>query len=52
MPSDFVSVDEGLFCDMETKTLYPLCGADVKVSCFDLEAEKMQLRRRDGPKIA
>lgn len=49
--SDFVSVDEGLFCDMETKTLHPLCSADNRIGCFDLEADKMQLRRRDGVKM-
>lgn len=46
-----MSVDEGLFCDMETKTLHPLCGEDKKTGCFDLEAGKMQLRRRDGVKM-
>jgi hypothetical protein len=45
--SDFASVDEGLFCDMDTKTLYPLCSATHKTDCFDLEADEMQMRKRD-----
>lgn len=44
--SDFVSVDEDLFCDMDTKTLYPLCSQKVTTGCFDVDAEKLQLRKR------
>lgn len=49
--SDFVSVNEGLFCDMETKTLHPLCSTDKSVECFDLHADKLQLHRRGGAKL-
>lgn len=49
--SDFLSVDEGLFCDMDTKTLYPLCTSNNTLGCFDLEADKLQLRRRGGAKL-
>ncbi len=38
---DFVSLAEGLFCDMSTldnrKQLYPLCSATVTTTCFDLD---------------
>ena len=49
--SDFVSTNEGLFCDMDTKTLYPLCSKKKTVGCFDLHADKLQLRRRGGAKL-
>ncbi|KAI5357535.1 hypothetical protein Slin15195_G038960 [Septoria linicola] len=49
--SDFVSVDEGVFCDMSTKTLHPLCSAKKTVGCFDLDADKLQLHRRGGAKL-
>jgi hypothetical protein len=42
--SDFASTDEGLFCDMDTKILYPLCSDTVTDSCFDLDAENPYLR--------
>ncbi|KAF1984884.1 hypothetical protein K402DRAFT_455480 [Aulographum hederae CBS 113979] len=32
---DFYSVREGLFCDMVTKTLYPVCKGKGDVECFD-----------------
>lgn len=47
--SDFASTNEGLFCDMETKILYPLCGGEIQAGCFDLQADELQLRKRDGP---
>ncbi|KAH6678616.1 hypothetical protein B0J14DRAFT_688722 [Halenospora varia] len=35
---DFVSVHEGVFCDMCERKTYPLCGGEgVNGSCFDLE---------------
>lgn len=49
--SDFVSIDEGLFCDMETKALYPLCSSEVKSQCFDLEHERLQMIKRSKPGI-
>lgn len=33
---DFVSVSEGLFCDMAGKVLWPLCSEEVTAACFDL----------------
>lgn len=43
--SDFASIDEGLFCDMDTKVLYPLCNDKIVEHCFDLEAEQPHLRQ-------
>lgn len=34
---DSVSTAEGLFCDMETREVLPLCGNGVDVECFELE---------------
>lgn len=39
---DFVSLVEGLYCDMSTKTLAPLCGEGVEDDCFDVEAKEMR----------
>lgn len=44
--SDFASTNEGLFCDMSTKTLHPLCSNTTTSDCFDLKAEAMQLTKR------
>lgn len=33
----FTNPEEGLHCDMETKTLYPLCAEGVTETCFDNE---------------
>ncbi|CAG8956820.1 hypothetical protein HYFRA_00011209 [Hymenoscyphus fraxineus] len=38
---DFVSIPEGLFCDMSEKELWPLCGKNKKSSCFDLATSSM-----------
>jgi hypothetical protein len=46
--SDFASTDEGLFCDMNTKILYPICSDSVTDSCFDLAAENPYLREAGG----
>lgn len=35
LSSDFVSFKEGVYCDMETKTAWPLCKGHVKDGCFD-----------------
>ncbi|KAK5630492.1 hypothetical protein RRF57_006207 [Xylaria bambusicola] len=40
---DTVSTVENLFCDMETKTLYPVCAGTATTSCFDLENESLIL---------
>jgi hypothetical protein len=39
---DFVSMEEGLFCDMETATLWPLCDATQTIDCFNLETQLVQ----------
>ena len=31
---DFVNVDEGLFCRMSDKTLFPICGTGVEDGCW------------------
>ncbi|KAK5079553.1 hypothetical protein LTR70_008119 [Exophiala xenobiotica] len=33
---DFVSLGEGLFCDMARKVLWPVCSEEVTAACFDL----------------
>ena len=38
---DFVSVAEGIFCDMSTKTAWPLCDAGTVRDCFDLNTKQM-----------
>jgi hypothetical protein len=38
---DFVSLVEGLFCDMETRHTWQLCSATVTHSCFDLKTHSM-----------
>jgi hypothetical protein len=49
---DFVSLVEGIFCDMNTKKTYPLCTNTTQVACFDAGADKMRLgagnSRRDA----
>ncbi|KAF2195023.1 hypothetical protein K469DRAFT_743711 [Zopfia rhizophila CBS 207.26] len=32
---DFVSLDEGIFCDMTTRTTWPLCGNYIHFNCYD-----------------
>ena len=40
---DEVSLTERMFCDMDTKTLYPLCDDQAKNNCFDLDAKTLVL---------
>ncbi|KAI0410605.1 hypothetical protein F5X98DRAFT_368690 [Xylaria grammica] len=41
---DTVSLDERLFCDMETKSLFPLCeDGGFNTFCFDLENKRLVL---------
>lgn len=40
---DEVSLTERMFCDMDTKTLYPLCDDQTGINCFDLDAETLVL---------
>ncbi|KAI9157914.1 Ankyrin-3 [Paramyrothecium foliicola] len=46
---DTASIVEGLFCDMETKTLYPFCGEKTKETCFDVDSKSLLLA--NGSKI-
>ena len=39
---DFVSLTEGKFCDMETKTLWPVCKDKVDDDCFDNDTHIMR----------
>lgn len=39
--SDFVSFHEGVFCDMETKTPWPLCSDSVKDDCYRWETHTL-----------
>ncbi|KAM5445194.1 hypothetical protein MaudCBS49596_007783 [Microsporum audouinii] len=47
MGPDFVHIDEGLFCDMGTKVLYPFCGEDGGTQCFDMKTHTIST----GPKM-
>lgn len=38
---DFVSVAESIFCDMSTKTAWPLCDASTVRDCFNLNTKQM-----------
>ncbi|OJJ52389.1 hypothetical protein ASPSYDRAFT_164879 [Aspergillus sydowii CBS 593.65] len=62
MGPDFVHLAENYFCDMGTKTKYPLCGestesATVTDSCFDIDSHNLLkagskrgvLTKRDSP---
>lgn len=47
---DFVSLHEGLFCDMSEKQLWPLCGNGVVSGCFNTTTHTMDsndISRRD-----
>lgn len=44
---DYVSLAEGMFCDMSTKTLWPLCGDLLAKGCFDVEEKKMKWANRE-----
>lgn len=39
---DFVSTKEGLFCDMCSGELWPLCSAAVPTGCFDVDLKAMK----------
>lgn len=49
---DFVSIIEGLYCDMGQKKTWPLCQTATQNTCFDNTANKMRLgagnNRRDS----
>lgn len=42
---DFVSVVEGLYCDMCEKILWNLCGGPGDTYCFDLEVRELRFAR-------
>ncbi|KAL2062375.1 hypothetical protein VTL71DRAFT_6641 [Oculimacula yallundae] len=52
MGPDFVSRTEQLFCDMCTRTVWPLCAKVASVNCFDMDKSKLRVsqitRRSDG----
>jgi hypothetical protein len=37
LSSDFVSVQEGLFCDMTSRKLWPVCTPSITTDCFDIQ---------------
>jgi hypothetical protein len=43
---DFVSVEENVYCDMETAKWWPLCDATHVKDCFDLGTQSLKV---DGP---
>ena len=50
---DFASLPNNMFCDMSTKTLWPLCGDPATEDCFDVDEKEMkwasgELKKRDG----
>ena len=38
---DFANIDEGVFCSMADKTLYPICNSEVVGDCFNLESQQL-----------
>lgn len=42
---DFVPIEEGVFCDMETLEVLPICKDDDAKKCLDVE--KRQTKRKD-----
>jgi len=43
---DFVSYEEGKFCDIETKTVWPLCKSEQDKDCFDVDAHDIRQLKR------
>lgn len=37
----FVSTQDGTYCDMSTKTHWPLCSEDGKTGCFDMDTNEV-----------
>ncbi|GFG01005.1 hypothetical protein IFM61392_01602 [Aspergillus lentulus] len=48
---DFVSTKEGLFCDMCTGELWPLCSQAVPTGCFDVDLKAMRASNGTVPGI-
>ena len=42
----FVSIDEKTYCDMSTKTHYPLCSSTLTGGCFDVDTMELIGRPR------
>ena len=46
---DFVSHVEGKFCDMDTRKVWPICGTEDEIGCFDADTNALrQLETRDA----
>jgi len=43
---DLVSTDEGMFCDMENKKLFPLCAKATDTDCFDQGSSQLKTESR------
>lgn len=43
---DFVSILEQQYCDMSSKTLYPLCSDTRKRHCFSVDHETLRMKKR------
>jgi hypothetical protein len=46
---DFVSFHEGVYCDMTTRSTWPLCSASIGYECYDWETHTLKylkLRKR------
>lgn len=43
----FVSTQDGLYCDMSTKTAYPVCSDTVTTACFDIEHKHLIAQGRN-----
>ncbi|PHH72999.1 hypothetical protein CDD82_5695 [Ophiocordyceps australis] len=49
----FVSLHQGLFCDMETRQLLPLCMPNLNGTqeCFDMRAKRALMKRFQGSRL-
>jgi hypothetical protein len=47
---DFVSLDEGVFCDMDSRKVYPSCNDHVTGDCFDLSHRTLVLQGKLLPR--
>ena len=45
---DFVSLAEQLFCDMDTRKTWPLCGTNKTVHCFDRTSQTIKVGNGTG----
>ncbi|KAI9722998.1 MAG: hypothetical protein M1812_001447 [Candelaria pacifica] len=49
---DFISLHEGLFCDMATRELKPLCSPTVVENCFALDSQSRVIGKRENVRRA